>query len=90
MPGTLLSPTRIDLEPSVRTLKIEADGDPYKGLIKPKIRLTGRWLEDAGFAPGHRVQVTCVARGIIELRSPSATDVEPGSQPPSEEVDAPF
>ena len=83
-------PTRIDLEPKVRTLKIEADGDGWKGLIKPKIRLTGRWLENAGFAPGHRVQVTCLAHGIIELRSPSASDLEPGSQPASGDLDTPF
>jgi len=58
------------IEPRLRArmLKIEGDGDPWKGLIKPKIRLTGRWLERAGFKPGHRVYVTCVAPGVIELR----------------------
>jgi hypothetical protein len=59
-------------QPAVRTLKIEADGDFWKGLLKPKIRLVGRWLERAGFKPGHRVHVTCVAPGVIELRSPVA------------------
>lgn len=53
----------------VRTLKIEADGDSWKGLVKPKIRLMGRWLERAGFKPGHRVRVVCVIPGVIELRS---------------------
>jgi hypothetical protein len=57
---------------SVRILKIEEDGDSWKGLIRPKIRLMGRWLERAGFKPGNRVQVTCVAPGVIELRSPDA------------------
>jgi hypothetical protein len=57
-------------QPAVRTLKIEADGDLWKGLLKPKIRLMGRWLERAGFKPGHRVHVTCAALGVIELRSP--------------------
>ena len=56
----------------VRMLKIEEDGDSWKGLIRPKIRLMGRWLERAGFKPGHRVHVTCVAPGVIELRSPDA------------------
>jgi hypothetical protein len=56
----------------VRTLKIEADGDSWKGLIKPKIRLMGRWLERAGFKPGHRVRVVCVVPGVIELRSSDA------------------
>jgi len=49
---------------SVRTLKIEAEGDSWKGSIRPKIRLMGHWLERAGFSPGHRVHVTCVARGL--------------------------
>ena len=68
---------------SARTLKIEADGDWWKGLIKPKIRLMGRWLERAGFSAGSRVHVTCVARGVIELRSPAASTVNaPKPAPP--------
>lgn len=55
--------------PAVRMLKIEEDGDAWKGLTKPKIRLMGRWLERAGFKPGNRVHVACVAPGVIELRS---------------------
>jgi hypothetical protein len=50
-------------------LKIEAGGDAWKGTIKPKIRLMGRWLERAGFRPDTRVTVRCLAPGIIELRS---------------------
>ena len=53
----------------VRKLKIEADGDFWKGHTKPKIRLMGLWLDRAGFKPGNRVQVICVAPGVIELRS---------------------
>ena len=53
----------------VRTLKIETTGDFWRGLIKPRIRLTGHWLDQAGFKPGSRVQVTCVGPGVIELRS---------------------
>jgi len=56
-------------DPSVRTLKIEEDGDFFRRRIKPKIRLTGRWLERAGFKPGTHVCVTCLAPGVIELRS---------------------
>jgi hypothetical protein len=52
-----------------RTLKIEEDGDRYDRGIKPKIRLRGNWLDRAGFKPGTRVNVTCVAHGIIELHS---------------------
>ncbi len=59
----------------IRKLKIEAEGDFWKGLMKPKIRLMGRWLERAGFKPGNRVQVTCLAPGVIELRSADAAMV---------------
>ncbi len=60
----------------VRTLKIEEDGDRFRGRIKPKIRLMGLWLERAGFRAGTRVRVTCVAPGIIELRSDGYTENE--------------
>jgi hypothetical protein len=53
----------------LRMLKIEADGDFWKGSTKPKIRLIGRWLERAGLRPGDRVAVTCIAPGLIELRA---------------------
>lgn len=53
----------------MRKLKIEAEGDGWKGIVKPKMRLMGRWLERAGFKPGSHVHVTCVAPGVIELRS---------------------
>jgi hypothetical protein len=55
--------------PLVRRLKIEEHGDYFKGRIKPKIRLTGQWLERAGFKPGSHVSVTCLAPGVLELRS---------------------
>jgi hypothetical protein len=55
--------------PSTRTLKIEEAGDAFKGRLKPKIRLMGHWLERAGFKPGTRVSVRCLASGVIELRS---------------------
>ena len=62
--------------PSVRKLKIEADGDPYGGDIKPKIRIIGRWLERAGFRPGNHVQVTCIAPDPMLVN---------GTKPPSSE-----
>jgi hypothetical protein len=71
-------------------LKIEPEGDPWKGLIKPKIRLIGRWLERAGFRPGNRVHVTCLAPGVIELRSPDALTVDETKQPSQEQPDCPF
>ena len=53
----------------IRNLKIEATGDFWKGLTKPKIRLMGNWLQRAGFKPGNHVCVICIATGVIELRS---------------------
>ena len=68
-----------------RILKIEADGDAWKGLIKPKIRLMGRWLERAGFSPGRHVHVTCVALGVIELRSSDVSVMKETTQASSEQ-----
>jgi len=76
-------------DPPSRRLKIEASGDFWKGAIKPKIRLIGRWLERAGFRPGNRVSVTCVASGVIELRSSDANVVD-GIKPSSNQPDCPF
>lgn len=76
-------PSLIEPDQTVRKLTIEADGDSWKGLIKPKIRLMGRWLERAGFKPGNRVHVICIAPGVIELRSTDSfaiNDTEPPSQ----------
>jgi hypothetical protein len=81
---------RTEPNPPVRTLKIEADGDFWKGLMKPKIRLMGRWLERAGFRPGNRVHVTCVAPGVIELRSPDDLVVGETEQASSKQPKCPF
>ena len=58
---------------NTRRLKIEEDGDFWKGTIKPKIRLKGCWLEQAGFKPGSHVSVKSIAPGVIELRSDDVT-----------------
>jgi hypothetical protein len=68
----------------IRTLKIEESGDFWKRRIKPKIRLTGRWLERAGFTPGNHVRVTCLATGVIELRTPDVMMTNETKQPTSE------
>ena len=70
----------IELHHPSRTLKIEPEGDFWKG-IKPKIRIMGYWLARAGFKPGDRVQVTCVSPGVIELRSPDALLVDGPEHP---------
>ena len=82
-------PKQRKADPSVRTLKIEEDGDFFRRRIKPKIRLTGRWLERAGFKPGTRVSITCLAPGVIELRS-DAFMMNEGKQGSSEQPDCPF
>lgn len=51
-----------------RSLKIEATGDFLRQKITPKIRLTGKWLERAGFKPGHRVQILIEQPGTLSLR----------------------
>lgn len=56
-------------QPATRNLKIEADGDHWRRDLKPKIRLRGRWLARAGFAPGDRVDVICAAPGLMVLRA---------------------
>jgi hypothetical protein len=52
----------------VRSLKIESAGDFFFRKITPRIRLAGRWLEQAGFKPGHRVEVRCEQPGSLSLR----------------------
>jgi hypothetical protein len=74
----------------IRTLKIEEDGDFWKGPAKPKIRLMGRWLERAGFKPGSHVQVTCLGPGIIELRCPDYSPKGEIGRPIYEQADLPL
>ena len=51
-----------------RTLKIEEAGDYWRGRVIPKIRITGRWLERAGFKPGNRVEIQVSEPGTLTLR----------------------
>jgi hypothetical protein len=59
-----------DLENPVnrRSLKIEAVGDFAYNKIKPRIRLSGHWLERAGFKPGHRVVILVPRPGELTLQ----------------------
>ena len=54
--------------PGQRTLKIETVGDFAYCKIKPRIRLTGHWLEQAGFKPGHRVEIHLLKPGEMSLQ----------------------
>jgi hypothetical protein len=51
-----------------RSLRVEAVGDFFRGEIIPRIRISGRWLQRAGFKPGHRVQLVIEGPGAISLR----------------------
>ena len=51
-----------------RSLKIEATGDFYRKKVIPRIRLNGKWLEQAGFKPGHRAEICVEQPGIMTLR----------------------
>ena len=51
-----------------RSLKIEAIGDFAYRKIKPRIRLSGQWLEQAGFRPGHRVEISSSKPGELSLQ----------------------
>lgn len=52
---------------TTRSLAIEARGNGFREQPKPGIRLTGKWLQAAGFQPGQRCTVRFVADGVIEL-----------------------
>ena len=59
-----------------RILTIEKTGDAYAGEVGPRFRLAGRWLEKAGFKPGHRVQVEWIDDGDISLRLIHGSEAE--------------
>jgi len=60
-------------ETTTRRLKIEEHGDSWNGLLKPKIRLVGRWLEKAGFKPGSHVHIVSIAPGVLQLQAADAS-----------------
>jgi hypothetical protein len=62
---------------TARTLKIEETGDFFRRKVSPKIRLSGQWLERAGFKPGHRVQVELTGEGVLTLRCVPAEPAMP-------------
>jgi len=51
-----------------RSLKIEKIGDFCCGKTIPRIRIAGQWLEQAGFKPGHRVEIHFDQPGNLTLR----------------------
>jgi hypothetical protein len=55
-----------------RRLHVYRTGDPYREGIRPQIRLTGRWLQEAGFGPGDTYTVIIHQEGIITLQTERA------------------
>jgi hypothetical protein len=70
-PAVFIQKMKSTTTAAVRRLKIEEHGDGWAGPFKPKIRLIGRWLEQAGFKPGNHVHIVCLAPGVLELRAAS-------------------
>jgi hypothetical protein len=65
-----MSPTdNITKRPAkLRSLKIETVGDYSQRKTKPRIRLSGQWLERAGFIAGHRVEIHLHQPGEMTLQ----------------------
>ncbi len=61
----------------VRSLAIETTGDFCYDKVIPRIRIAGKWLERAGFKPGHRVQVQLDQPGTLTLRFLELADTNP-------------
>jgi hypothetical protein len=51
-----------------RSLKIEIVGDYSQRKTKPRIRLSGNWLERAGFIAGHRAEIHLHQPGEMTLQ----------------------
>ena len=67
--------------PNQRTLKIETVGDFACGEVKPRIRLSGYWLAQAGFKPGHRVEIRLLNPGEMNLQFKEDPPLSPRSPP---------
>lgn len=50
-----------------RTLSVTDTGDYHQKLVKPQILLKGKWLLDAGFEPGQKVEITRKSAGKLEI-----------------------
>jgi len=63
---------------TTRELKVEPwDEQCGRPVTKALIRLKGRWLRQAGFAPGRRIEVICARPGRLILRDAAVDPPEP-------------
>ena len=64
-----------------RRLKVEPmDEQCGRAVTKTMIRLKGRWLKEAGFAPGRHIEVICERPGRLILRD-NSVDLPVSLQP---------
>ena len=54
--------------PNNRTIKVEEVGDFHKKRTFPRIRLKGKWLDNAGFPPNTRVEVDHSQHGVLIIQ----------------------
>ena len=57
-----------NVQQQTRSLAVEAFWDFSREREIPRIRLAGKWLEQAGFRPGHRVEIVIEQPGSLSLR----------------------
>ena len=51
--------------PNSRNVKVEEVGDFHKKRTFPRIRLKGKWLDNAGFPPNTRVEIDNPQDGVL-------------------------
>lgn len=57
-----------DSRRQTRSLAVESFYIFRRGKVVPRIRISGEWLEQAGFHPGHRVEIVIEQPGTLSLR----------------------
>ena len=51
-----------------RTLKVEEIGDFWRGRTRPRIRLKGKWLAEAGIQPNNYVSIENPEQGRLIIK----------------------
>ena len=55
-------------KPKKRILKVEEVGDFWRDRTKPRIRLKGKWLMNAGIHPNSHVEVENPQPGVLVIK----------------------
>jgi hypothetical protein len=61
-------------------LTVERTGDFWKNKIIPRLRIAGKWFDQAGFKPGSRVTVRLLQPGIMQITVTPTAIVEPDTR----------